>query len=48
MTFLEKKQVENLFSNFEILKFDEVEKNMLTGLKEIKHWHLFFVVAKKK
>lgn len=48
MTFLLKKQVIELFRNFEIIKFKEIEKDGLTGLGEMKHWHMFNVIAKKK
>ena len=48
MTFLSKRQVIELFRNFEIIKFKEIEKDGLTGLGEMKHWHMFNVIAKKK
>ena len=48
MTFLSKKQVIELFKNFEIIEFKEIEKDGLTGLGEMKHWHVFNVIAKKK
>ena len=47
MTFLTKKQVIELFENFEIIEFNEVEKDDFTGLGKMKHWHIFNVVAKK-
>ena len=48
MTFLTKDQVMELFRNFEIVEFKEVEKYGLTGLGKMKHWHIFNVIAKKK
>lgn len=48
MTFLTKDQVMELFRNFDIVEFKEVEKDGLTGLGKMKHWHIFNVIAKKK
>ena len=48
MTFFTKEQVLNLFDEFDIIKFNEVEKEGLTGLGNMKHWHIFNVIAKKK
>ena len=47
MTFLNKKQVQELFVNFEIIEFKEVEKDGTTALGANKHWHIFWVIAKK-
>ena len=47
MTFLTKEQVIELFENFEIIEFKEVEKDDFTGLGKKKHWHIFNVIAKK-
>ena len=47
MTFFTKEQVLNLFDEFDIIKFNEVEKEGLTGLGNMKHWHIFNVIAKK-
>lgn len=47
MTFLTKEQVIELFKDFEIIKFKEVEKDDFTGLGKMKHWHIFNVIAKK-
>ncbi len=46
--FLTKDQVMELFRNFEVVEFKEVEKDGLTGLGKMKHWHIFNVIAKKK
>ena len=48
MTFLTKEQVIELFKNFEIIEFKEVEKDGTTGLGKMKHWHIFNVIAKKR
>ena len=47
MTFLTKEQVIELFKDFEIIEFKEVEKDDFTGLGKMKHWHIFKVIAKK-
>ena len=36
-----------LFEDFEIIRFKEIEKDDLTGLGKMKHWHIFDVIAKK-
>ena len=48
MTFFDRKTVEELFNNFEILKFEEEEKDAKTGLGIMKHWHTYNVIARKK
>ena len=48
MMFLSKEQVMELFKEFEIIIFREIEKDALTGLGKMKHWHIFDVIAKKK
>lgn len=47
-TFFTKEQVTNLFKDFNIIKFDEIEKDSLTGEGKMKHWHYFSVIAQKK
>ena len=47
MTFLTKVQAMELFENFEIIRFKEIEKDDLTRLGNMKHWHIFDVIAKK-
>ena len=47
MTFLSKLQVIELFKGFKIIEFKEVEKDDFTGLGNMKHWHIFNVIAKK-
>ena len=48
LIFFSKESVLKLFKNFEIIKFDEIEKDGKTGLGIEKHWHIFNVIAKKK
>ena len=49
MVFLSKVQVLDLFKDlFEIIEFNEIEKDGKTGLGKIKHWHIYNVIAKKK
>ena len=48
MTFFKKEQVLDLFDEFDVIKFNEIEKDGLTGLGNMKHWHIFNVIAKKK
>ena len=47
MVFLTEKQVIELFKNFDIIEFKEVEKDDFTGLGKMKHWYIFNVIAKK-
>ena len=49
MVFLSKEQVLELFKDsFEIIEFNEVEKDGKTGLGKMKQWHIYNVIAKKK
>lgn len=49
MTFLSKEQTLDLFKNsFELIHFNEIEKDGKTGLGKMKHWHIYNVIAKKK
>ena len=49
MVFLSKEQVLELFKDsFEIIEFNEVEKDGKTGLGKMKHWHIYNVISKKK
>lgn len=47
MTFHTKKQVENLFSDFTIVLFEEREYDGKTADGRPKHWHVFNVIARK-
>lgn len=49
MVFLSKEQVLDLFKgSFEIIQFNEIEKDGKTGLGKMKHWHIYNIIAKKK
>lgn len=48
MTFLPRERVEELFTAFELQRFDEVEEDSRTATGEPKHWHVFHVVARKR
>lgn len=49
MVFLSKEQVLELFKNsFDIVEFNEVEKDGKTGLGKMKHWHIYNIIAKKR
>ncbi|MBP3502931.1 MAG: methyltransferase domain-containing protein [Clostridia bacterium] len=47
MTFFTKKQVENLFGDFKIFEFNEIEVDKPTALGNQKHWHFFNIIAQK-
>lgn len=47
MVFLSKGQVLSLFNDFEIIDFEEIEKDGKTGLGKIKHWHIYNIIARK-
>ncbi len=47
MIFFTKEYVLNLFSDFKIIDFKEIEKDGKTALGKTKHWHIFNVMAKK-
>ena len=49
VVFLSKEQVLELFENsFEIIKFEEIEKDEKTALGKLKHWHIYEIIAKKR
>ena len=47
MTFLTREQVFRLFNNFEIIDFNERNNMFPKANGEMKHWHIFWVIAKK-
>lgn len=47
MVFLDEKQVLDLFKEFEIINFKEIEKDGKTVLGQQKHWHIFDGIARK-
>ena len=49
MTFLTCEEVRRLFADeFEVVKFDEVEKDAITGMGNMKHWHVINVIARRR
>ena len=47
LVFLEESEVKNLFDNFIIVKFNEIEKDVKLVSGKEKHWHLYEVIARK-
>lgn len=39
---------EQVLDLFEIIEFNEIEKDGKTGLGKMKYWHIYNVIAKKK
>ena len=48
LIFFSKEEVLELFKDFKIIKFEEIERDGKTGLGIMKHWHIYNVIAKKK
>ena len=48
MTFVNSEVLYNLFRTFEIEFFEEEEHDAADALGHVKHWHKYFVVAKKR
>ena len=46
--FLLKEEELELFKNFDIIHFEEIEVDKKTALGVEKHWHIYDVIAKKK
>ena len=47
MTFLTRKDVNDLLSGMEIIKFQEKEEDIQRlDKKEMKHWHVFYILAR--
>ncbi|MBR2786821.1 MAG: hypothetical protein IKD76_04945 [Clostridia bacterium] len=44
---MKKEEVLKLFEGFDIVCFNEVERDGKTGLGKIKHWHTFEIIARK-
>lgn len=47
MTFLTKSEVQNVCKDFEIIELDEEEKDSPTARGQMKHWHIFSIIAQK-
>ncbi|MGX9417581.1 methyltransferase domain-containing protein [Vibrio sp. WJH972] len=45
---LTKDQVEELFTNFDIIRFNERDEDATTSLGKMKHWHTFSIIAIKR
>ncbi|MEI8249040.1 MAG: class I SAM-dependent methyltransferase [Candidatus Taylorbacteria bacterium] len=48
MTFHTKEQAQELLGNLEVISFKEDEKDDRTAKGDMKHWHMFHFIAKKK
>lgn len=48
MTFVTKSQVENLFKEFEFIRFEETDEVEDAAFEKNVRWHQFHIVAKKK
>ena len=49
ITFLTCEEVRKLFvDEFDVVKFDEVEKDAITGMGKMKHWHVINVIARRR
>ncbi|MEW6459888.1 MULTISPECIES: trans-aconitate 2-methyltransferase [Pseudomonas] len=48
LSILDKQSVENLFAGWELLHFEEINRQGSTARGHTKHWHLFSVVARRK
>lgn len=46
--FMNKEEVLELFKDFDMVNFNEIERDGKTGLGKVKHWHTFEVIAKKR
>lgn len=46
--FLTEQEVKALFSDFELIQFNEIEKNAILASGEEKHWHIYDIIAQKK
>lgn len=47
MVFLNKEKILDLFCEYKIINFKEIEKEEKTTLGNMKHWHIFEVIAEK-
>ncbi len=47
-TVLSRSEVETLFAPFDLLHFEEVERDGETAMRDPKHWHVFHIVARRK
>ena len=47
LIFLTKQEVKSLFNEFDLIQFNEIEKDAIIASGEKKHWHIYDVIAKK-
>jgi len=47
MTFHTTEEAKSLFKDFEVLDFEEEEKDGQTADGHAKHWHVFHLIARK-
>lgn len=48
MTFFDTNNINEMFKEYKILKYEENEKDKKTALGQDKHWHIFDITAIKK
>lgn len=47
LIFLSENEVKDLFTDFELIQFNEIEKDAKIASGEEKHWHIYDIIAKK-
>lgn len=48
MTFFDTNNINEMFKEYKILKYEEIEKDKKTALGQDKHWHIFDITAIKR
>jgi hypothetical protein len=48
MTFFDTNNINEMFKEFKIIKYEEIEKDEKTVLGQDKHWHIFDITAIKR
>ncbi len=48
MTFFDNNNINEMFKEFKIIKYEEIEKDKKTALGQDKHWHIFDITAIKR
>ena len=48
LIFLSENEVKDLFTDFELIQFNEIEKDAKIASGEEKHWHIYDIIARKK
>ena len=48
MTFFDTNNINEMFKEFKIIKYEEIEKDKKTALGQDKHWHIFDITAIKR